>query len=240
MRFPHSHSLDDDPFVALHTINERSPSHHLIPLGSSFDEKMLPIPKTEKATSCEIAFSKRRKLGLQRLCQFLGKRTRRLWLVTLTLCRGRSAGVAVRPRTLVPIHSRRPSHRAGRLYRHPAFRLRRLCWIGTEQAIFQRRAIKSADDRIHLLHVGSFNECEPFGLLCFGVTDDLNGISDQVLSREPGLDVVGGHPGRKVAKENGITHSAVLTTPLRWDFRGKFLGEHSHANTRAGVRKHNT
>jgi hypothetical protein len=41
MRFPHSHSLDDDPFVALHTINERSPSHHLIPLGSSFDEKML-------------------------------------------------------------------------------------------------------------------------------------------------------------------------------------------------------
>jgi hypothetical protein len=48
MRFPHSHSLDDDPFVALHTINERSPSHHLIPLGSSFDEKMLvaafPVP----------------------------------------------------------------------------------------------------------------------------------------------------------------------------------------------------
>jgi len=43
MRFPHSHSLDDDPFVALHTINERSPSHHLIPLGSSFDEKMLAI-----------------------------------------------------------------------------------------------------------------------------------------------------------------------------------------------------
>jgi hypothetical protein len=43
MRFPHSHSLDDDPFVALHTINERSPSHHLIPLGSSFDEKMLQV-----------------------------------------------------------------------------------------------------------------------------------------------------------------------------------------------------
>jgi len=40
-RFPHSHSLDDDPFFALHKLNERSPSHHLIPLGSSFDEKML-------------------------------------------------------------------------------------------------------------------------------------------------------------------------------------------------------
>jgi len=44
-RFPHSHSLDDDSFFALHKLNERSPSHYLIPLGSSFDEKMLCYSK---------------------------------------------------------------------------------------------------------------------------------------------------------------------------------------------------
>ena len=55
MRFPHSHSLDDDPFVALHTINERSPSHHLIPLGSSFDEKML-FPGHTPSRGCRYIF----------------------------------------------------------------------------------------------------------------------------------------------------------------------------------------
>jgi hypothetical protein len=71
MRFPHSHSLDDDPFVALHTINERSPSHHLIPLGSSFDEKMLGgiRPKSNSApanspisTPCQPRVTRREKL----------------------------------------------------------------------------------------------------------------------------------------------------------------------------------
>jgi hypothetical protein len=57
MRFPHSHSLDDDPFVALHTINERSPSHHLIPLGSSFDEKMLSGAKTKGDLTAKVAFT---------------------------------------------------------------------------------------------------------------------------------------------------------------------------------------
>ena len=55
-------------------------------------------------------------------------------------------------------------------------------------------------------------------ILVFLVTDDLDRISDQVLSREPGLDVVSSHPGRKVAKENGVTHSVVRATPLRWDY----------------------
>ena len=41
MRFPHSHSSDDDSCVTLYKPNERSPSHYLSPSGSSFDEKML-------------------------------------------------------------------------------------------------------------------------------------------------------------------------------------------------------
>ena len=40
-RFPHSHSLDDDLAFALHNFRERSPGHHLNPLGSSFNENML-------------------------------------------------------------------------------------------------------------------------------------------------------------------------------------------------------
>jgi len=50
--FPHSHSLDDDSFFALHKLNERSPSHHLIPLGSSFDEKMLRVARDVREPCC--------------------------------------------------------------------------------------------------------------------------------------------------------------------------------------------
>jgi hypothetical protein len=69
MRFPHSHSLDDDPFVALHTINERSPSHHLIPLGSSFDEKMLVEGEED---SCLVGFSLARMILVARPCGKVG------------------------------------------------------------------------------------------------------------------------------------------------------------------------
>ena len=51
--------------------------------------------------------------------------------------------------------------------------LRRVC---SQQPVFERGAVKTADDGLHLLRVGRLDEGETFGLLRFGVADDLDGI----------------------------------------------------------------
>lgn len=85
----------------------------------------------------------------------------------------------------------------------------RLSRIGAQQAIFQRRPVKAPDDRLHLLAVRSFDKCEAFGFLSFRVADDFDRIGHQALGRQPGLDVVSGHPYRQVSEEDGATHSIV-------------------------------
>ena len=52
-------------------------------------------------------------------------------------------------------------------------RLRR---VGAEQAVFQRRAIEPADNRVHLLRVGGIDESEALGLLCFGIADHFDRV----------------------------------------------------------------
>ena len=66
---------------------------------------------------------------------------------------------------------------------HPrrTLRLRRLRGIGPQQAIFQRCAIESADDRVHFVRVRRFDEREALGLLRFRIADHFNRVRDQVL-----------------------------------------------------------
>jgi hypothetical protein len=40
-----------------------------------------------------------------------------------------------------------------------------LRWIGSEQAVFQRRSVKAPNDRLHLIGVRSFNKGESFRFL---------------------------------------------------------------------------
>ena len=51
--------------------------------------------------------------------------------------------------------------------------LRRLGGISAQQAVFQGSPIKPADDGLHLLAGGRFDEREAFGLLGFVVSDHL-------------------------------------------------------------------
>ena len=74
------------------------------------------------------------------------------------------------------------------------FALGRLRGVGPEQFVFQRRTIETADNRLHFVLRGRFYERESFGFLRFVVTDDLNRIRDQVVSRQPLLNIVGGDP----------------------------------------------
>jgi hypothetical protein len=82
-------------------------------------------------------------------------------------------------------------------------RLRR---IGPKQAILQRSTVEPADDRVHLLGVGRFDEREALGLLRFGVADNFNCVRDQVFGCKPSLDIVRGDPGGQIAQEDGKTH----------------------------------
>jgi hypothetical protein len=96
-----------------------------------------------------------------------------------------------------------------------ALRPGRLRRIGAEQAIFQRRAVKPADDRVHLLGVGGIDKREPLGLLRFGIADHFNRVRNQIFSGEPAFNIVRGHPNGQVAQENSKTHSMVVFDSMR-------------------------
>ncbi|MCU1275116.1 MAG: hypothetical protein JWO48_2547 [Bryobacterales bacterium] len=84
------------------------------------------------------------------------------------------------------------------------WRLRR---VGTQHTVFERCAIEAANDRLHLFIGGCFDKSEALGFLCFVVSNHLDGIGDQIFCCQPLLDVIGGDPGREIAKKNGKTHS---------------------------------
>ncbi len=98
---------------------------------------------------------------------------------------------------------------AGRT-RRGTFGLRRLRWIGPQQAVFQWCSVKPADNRVHFLGVRRFDKREAFRLLRFRIADDFNCVRDQVLGTKPAPDIVRGDPNRQIAKEYGEAHSAVF------------------------------
>ena len=83
------------------------------------------------------------------------------------------------------------------------FALRRLSRISPQQAVFERRAIETADDGGHFIGGGRFYEGEALRLLCFVIADHLYGIGHEIFGGQPLLNIVGGDPRREVAKKNG-------------------------------------
>ena len=74
--------------------------------------------------------------------------------------------------------------------------LRRLRWIGPQQAVFQWCSVKPADNRVHFLGVRRFDKREAFRLLRFRIADDFNCVRNQVLGTKPAPDIVRGDPNR--------------------------------------------
>jgi hypothetical protein len=106
--------------------------------------------------------------------------------------------------------------------RSRSFRSWGLGLIGPKQAIFQRRAVKTPDDRIHFFRVGRVDEGESLGLLSLWVADHLDIVVDEVFCVKPGLDVVLSNPDRQVSEENCKAHSGVSLTPLLGIWRNCF------------------
>jgi hypothetical protein len=82
--------------------------------------------------------------------------------------------------------------------------------IGAEQAVFQRRAVEPADNRVHLLCIGGVDKSEALGLLRFGIADHFYCVRNKIFGGEPSSDIVSGHPNRQIAQKNGKTHSMVV------------------------------
>ncbi len=96
------------------------------------------------------------------------------------------------------------------------FRLRRLRWIGAQQAILQRRPVEAADDGIHFVGVRRFDKRKAFRLLRFGIAYHFNGVRDQVLGCEPAPDIVRSHPSGQIAQKDGETHSEIIFNSSGW------------------------
>src|ERR1700729_3081190 len=87
------------------------------------------------------------------------------------------------------------------------FRFGRLRLIGPQQPIFQRRAIKAADDGVHLFRVRSIDKRESLGFLRLGVANHFYVVVYKVFCVQPGLDIVLGDPDRQISEENCEAHS---------------------------------
>jgi hypothetical protein len=66
--------------------------------------------------------------------------------------------------------------------------------IGSQEAIFERRAVKAANNRLHLVRRRRFYKSEAFRLLRFVVAYHFDRICDKIFRRQPSLDIVGGDP----------------------------------------------
>ena len=66
--------------------------------------------------------------------------------------------------------------------------------VGAKQLAFERRAVKTTDDVLHLLRRGGLHEREAFGLLRFVVADHLDGIRYEIFRDEPSFNIVSGDP----------------------------------------------
>ena len=71
-----------------------------------------------------------------------------------------------------------------------------------EKPIFEGRAIEPLDDGLHFIGSRGFDKCESLRFLSFVVSDDLDRIGDQVFGGQPAFNIVGGDPGREVAKKD--------------------------------------
>jgi len=108
--------------------------------------------------------------------------------------------------------------RYNRLRSTALFALRGLRRIGSQQTVFQRRTIETADDGSHFVGGRSFDKREALRFLRFVIADHFDGVGDQIFGGEPLLDVIGCDPRREVAKKDGKAHSVDSVTP--WlDFR---------------------
>lgn len=131
----------------------------------------------------------KRGAALQCLREFLSERAGRT-IATRTIttiaaraiaATGSTSGCTARTTTLTIAHSGcgRSTIRSTSLRTNTRLALRRLSRIGAEKFIFERRTIKPLDDRLHLFIVGRFDKCEAFRFLCFGIANNLYGISDK-------------------------------------------------------------
>src|ERR1019366_1176514 len=91
---------------------------------------------------------------------------------------------------------------------------RRLRRIGAQQPVFQGGAVKTANDRLHLVVGGRFNKCEALGFLRFVVADHFDAIGHKIFGGQPLFNIVGGDPGREITKKYGEAHSVDFVTPL--------------------------
>ena len=85
-------------------------------------------------------------------------------------------------------------HLTSRPSRPRPFRSWRLRLIRPQQPIFERRAVKAANNRLHLVRRRRFYKSEAFRLLRFVVAYHFDRICDKIFRRQPSLDIVGGDP----------------------------------------------
>lgn len=85
--------------------------------------------------------------------------------------------------------------------------LRGLSRVGSQKTVFERRAVKAADNGLHLIGRRCVDECEPFGLLRLVVANDFYGIGYKVFRCQPLLNVVSSDPRGEIAKKYGKAHS---------------------------------
>src|SRR5262245_22486902 len=71
----------------------------------------------------------------------------------------------------------------------------RLSRVGAEEAVFEGSAVETADDGLHLIGGGRFDESETLGLLGFVIANYFDGVGHEVFSGKPLLDVVSSDPG---------------------------------------------
>jgi len=72
----------------------------------------------------------------------------------------------------------------------------RLSLIGSEQPVFQWRAVETTNDQVHLFRIGGIDERESLGFLRFGIANYFDVVVNKVFCGQPGLDIVFGHPHR--------------------------------------------
>ncbi len=140
-----------------------------------------------------------RRPSLQRLGQLFGERALG------------SRGFRPAPPMLLTSALRRPLRRSRR---QAASSPRRLGCVRSKKPFLQRRPVETPDDGLHLLRVGSVYESEALGFLRLRISDDFDGIRNQIFGGQPRPDVVRCHPSRQIAEKYGEAHSVVLFTPL--------------------------
>jgi hypothetical protein len=86
--------------------------------------------------------------------------------------------------------------------------------VGAQKAVFERGAVKAADNRLHFFGSRRFDKGETLRFLRFVIADYFDGVSHKIFGGEPLFDIVGGHPRREIAKKNGKSHSVDYLTPL--------------------------